>query len=446
MQKGAYILSTGTELSTGYSRDSNAPYLARELKQRGLCIVGLGIVPDEPILLSKALGYLLEQTEIDLLLLSGGLGPTSDDHTVDILAEIFSQKIIEEPRALRSLERLYQRYPEHLRWESARRQVRTLEKAQALKNQVGLAPGFILEWKSKKNECLLAVFPGVPREMEAMFQKSFLNIWEQKFPQKKQNSPHKQVFYLYGIGESHFQETFFKVFLRGESLSASLEKHSEKDEAIREQKLKGLGLTWGISAEPGYLKIFCETKDFAMLEDFKTFLKENFQKHFAEESALQLLHEFCAQEKIKIGTAESCTGGLIAKLLTDRAGSSLYFKGSIISYANEIKNSHLEVSQKILEEKGAVSEECVLAMAKGAVKNLNVDFALAVSGIAGPTGGTPEKAVGTVYLGFAAKNEAKEAHRLVCPLRGREGIREYCAHIAIFRFYSFICVQRKALR
>ena len=436
MQKGAYILSTGTELSTGHSLDSNAPYIARELKQRGLRIVGLSIIPDDPALLSKGLRCLLEQPEIDLLLLSGGLGPTADDHTVDTLAKVFAQEIIEEPKALKGLEKLCQRYPQHLRLESARRQVRILKEAQALKNQVGLAPGFFLEWKSKENECLLVVFPGVPREMEAMFQKSFLPIWEEKLAQEgaKQSLCHRQIFYLYGLGESYFQETFFGTDFQSPSSPKQPKRGLVKKEELSDD------FTWGISAEPGYLKIFWEAQDLAVLEYLKDLIKKNFQEHFSEEDAPKLLHDFCTQKKIKIGTAESCTGGLIAKLLTDFAGSSVYFQGSIISYANEIKNSHLEVPQKILEEKGAVSEECVLAMAAGALRNLDLDFALAISGIAGPGGGSPEKPVGTVYMGFAAKSGAREARKLHCPL-DRAGIRQYSAHIAIFYFYRFISKQ-----
>ena len=421
MSKGAYILSTGTELSTGHSRDSNAPYLARELKQRGLHIVGLGIIPDDPALLAKGLAYLLEQPEIDLLLLSGGLGPTADDHSIDTLAKVFAQEIIEDAQVLKRLESLCRRHPEHLRLASARRQVRILKGAQVLENQVGLAPGLLLEWKSKHNECLLAAFPGVPREMEAMFQKGFLEIWEQRCSQSKEakeDMRHRQVLYLYGLGESRFQDTFSQIL-------------SKKEFEL------GDDFSWGISAEAGCLKIFWEGSKLVELEHLGALVKENFKEHFVEGDAVKLLHEFCIQNKIKIGTAESCTGGLAAKLLTDRAGSSAYFQGSIVSYADGIKRSHLGVPEQILAEKGAVSEECVLAMAQGALRNLKLDFALAVSGIAGPGGGSPQKAVGTVYIGLASKKGSSKAYKLHCPL-DREGVRQYSAHMAVFYLYKFI--------
>ena len=419
VQRGAYILSTGTELSTGNSQDTNAPYLARALREEGFRIIGMRIIPDDPLLLEKGLRSLLEEPEIDLLLLSGGLGPTADDHSIDVLAELFSQEIIKEKEALQKLEKFYKKYPKALSLESAYRQVRVLKGALVMKNEVGLAPGLILEWKGKNKDCLLAAFPGVPREMKAMFERKFLRIWQEKFSHSAraiQDIVQKKIFYLYGLGESSFQDSFSKIL----------------------SKYKKGEVSWGLSAKLGHLKVFCEAKQSKSLQEIEASVKEVFREHFLEGEAGELLHKFCIQKKIKIGTAESCTGGLIAKLITDRSGSSSYFEGSIISYSNEVKESHLRLSKQLLEEKGAVSKECVLGMAEALLQNLKLDFALAVSGIAGPTGGTKEKPVGTVYLAFASREGGrKTAYRLFFPL-DREGIRQYSARMALFHFYKFM--------
>ena len=424
MQRKAYILSTGTELSTGDSRDRNGPYFAQALKNHNFHILGLGILPDEPTLLSKTLHSLLEDPELDLLLLSGGLGPTADDHSIDVLAELFKQEIIEDQEALKALERISKKDAMTLPLDSARRQVRVLRGAKVMRNEVGLAPGFILEWKGKReeNHCLLAAFPGVPREMQVMFEKKFLKILEKQFPYfgiGKEKLEQKKIFYFYGLGESSFQDRFSEI----------LSQHKKKD------------LDWGISAEIGRLKVFCKMEQKEELMQLEGSIKKAFGESFLEEELCEALHKFCIQNTLKIGTAESCTGGLIAKLITDRSGSSAYFQGSIISYSDEVKETQLGLSRQLLEEKGAVSKECVIAMAEGALWNLKLDFSLAVSGIAGPTGGKQEKPVGTVYLGLASKEGRRESHKLYSPLQ-REGVRQYSAQMALFYFYKFLKAEK----
>ncbi len=425
-----YILSTGTELSCGHSIDTNAPYLARFLSQEGFFIRGSSILPDDPKILRESIRLLLNSKQgLELLIMTGGLGPTDDDHSVDILAQIYETEVIEDPKALKRLKEICRRNPESIDLEEARAQVRIPKGAKVLDNPVGLAPGFIMEAKASEHKhgekagCLLAALPGVPQEMEAIFHKQLWPFLKQRF---QRSLKERRIFYIYNIGESSFQSRFLKAEKTKTECKAPLFLSSELPKDF----------LWGLSADLGKLKVVLESGNADFLDKMLKKTKLVFGEHFMHEEASLALHHICTRSGVKIGTAESCTGGLIATSITDHPGSSVYFQGSIVSYANAVKESHLKVPSAVLREKGAVSEECALAMARGLLEKLGLDFALAISGIAGPQGGE-NKPVGLVYIACAAKQGRSQSFSLNRRL-DRAGVRNYSTQMALFYFYKFI--------
>ncbi len=433
---GVYILSTGTELSNGHSKDTNAPHIAKELSHEGFHIVGISTIPDIPALLKKNILHVLEQIDVQLVIMSGGLGPTHDDHTVNVISSLWKKEIVEEPTALARLKKLCERDPEKFHIEKTRTQTRIPKGALIFKNNIGIAPGFLLKWEREKNTCLMVALPGVPREMEAMFSYELFPYLKKSFSKGEIQKPNRRVFYLYNMGESNFQASFFGI---SPSPSKKLKKNVEAI-PILEPSSVPKDFQWGVSAKDGRLRIFIESHNTTYIKKAFQLAKKNYTKNFSEEDAQDLLHKICLEKKLKIAIAESCTGGLVSKLITDYPNSSAYFQGSIISYSNEVKISHLGVPKKILskEGEGAVSKECVLAMAEGVIKNIPVDYAMSISGIAGPGGGEANKPVGSVFIGLATKNQKKCFYKLYYPFN-RADVRAHSAHTSLFFFYKFIC-------
>ena len=464
MSIGAYILSTGTELARGKSNDTNGPYLAQHLDELGFEILGLSILTDSPDVLEKTIRYLLNLAQLELIILTGGLGPTQDDLTVDVLAKLFEREIIEDQRALKASHlflknkqsnqtNLKQEFHLELSIEQLRRQVRIPRGAKSLANPLGLAPGFLLDWQkeaklSSKAQSFLLALPGVPREMKAIFENEFSKIVSEKFhkleKQVKERARTRRTFYIYDLGESTFQKVFLDLLAEHNYVLSDIlsdRKYYFKDSSAN----IAVNLLWGVSASLGYLKIFLEMNGIganAELERIFQLIKGKYLASFLAEDISLLFHKLCLRENIQIGTAESCTGGGVAQMITDISGSSAYFKGSLVSYANELKLSHLGVPTEILDSKadnkGAVSAECALAMAHGLIKAFNLDFALAISGIAGPSGGTATKPVGTVFIALASSAGSEVCHKIYAPLNHRADIRAYSARLAMFYFYKFI--------
>ena len=385
-QINATILATGSELTRGETHDRNGPFLGTELSLLGIRVDEIALIPDDPALLAEAIRRSISQTSI--VLLSGGLGPTADDHTVEVLSEVFGKPIYRHPEAERLMR---ERALKRLR--AGREipanyytQAEVIEGAEVLLNPAGLAPGMAIP---TERGCL-GIFPGVPRELRAMFRECFVPYLLSAF-----NLQPPRIFRA-------------KLFGHGESWA--------------EAKIQKLGLDfakveYGISAKPGELLIkfiahepahHPYVDEVAELLD-KSFgdellrLPEGLESEGAETAVehSRFVHHALLGAGITVATAESCTGGLIGKRLSDHPGSSRYFLGSVVAYDNRIKQELLGVPRKLLETHGAVSEPVAGAMASGARQLLGADFALSVTGIAGPDGGSAEKPVGLVYLGLA---------------------------------------------
>ncbi len=439
MRPPVYVLSTGTELSTGRSIDTNAPFIARTLAERGFPIAGLGTLPDDSTILRDEIRHLLERPDVGIVVMTGGLGPTDDDLTVDVLSELAGVEAVEDPDHLRKLETLAKRYPSRIRLENTRRQIRVAGGSRVLKNERGLAPGMLVTIAAERlpesaysdgaqrEAKYVAAMPGVPQEMELMFRGDLLPSFEERFPESKRA---RTVFFIYGMGESTFQSQMFGIARRGQSAENPLAKLDELPADFR----------WGVTAAAGHLKVFYECDDAAVVERLEGLAKTEMAEHYLPQVADSMLHDLCAASGRRIAAAESCTGGLIGKVLTDRPGSSAYFLGSLVTYANQAKTALLDVSPALLEKYGAVSPECARAMAVGAQMRMGSDFAVAVTGIAGPEGGTASKPVGTVYVGVTGRGVLEDevtVHTLSIPL-DRDRIRQYTAQLALFHLYHYI--------
>jgi nicotinamide-nucleotide amidase len=372
--KQAEIIAIGDELIIGQVVNTNASWIAWELNATGIGIVRMTCVGDDKKAITSALGEAFQRA--DFVLMTGGLGPTKDDITKAALCEYFKQPM-----------RLDASILEHIKVLLAGRGYAMSEKqvhqamvpynAVALPNELGTAPCLWFE----VGEQILVVMPGVPHEMKDIMTRTILP----RLQKRSRGSVilHKTILTT-GVGESHLSsmiedwELALPPFIRLAYLP--------QPGIIR------LRLTAQGTDEPVVQKA---------LKEQVSLLQQRIPDlifGYDEDSLEVILGKMLGGHHQTLATAESCTGGYIAHLITTVPGSSAYFSGSVVAYANEIKIRELGVDPKILLEHGAVSEQVVLQMASGVRDRFKTDLALAVSGIAGPDGGTPEKPVGTVWI------------------------------------------------
>jgi len=388
----AAIITIGDELLIGQTIDTNSAFIAKELNKIGIWVKRRVAVGDNEKDITDALDE--ESKNADIILLTGGLGPTADDITKPLLCRYFGGKMVRNQQVLQHIhylfEKVYQRKGPML--ERNLRQADVPDTCTVLMNERGTAPGM---WFEKSGKVYVSL-PGVPHEMKGLVQKEVVPALLKHF--KSLPVIVHQTLLTFGVGESILAESikdweealpsnlklaylphYGMVRLR---LTATGSDKSLLEEAIEKQtkQLKGLVKEWLIVDE-----------DLTMQQAVAKLLKER---------------------KQTVGTAESCTGGYIAHLLTIDAGASSNFKGTIVSYDNQVKKDLLMVSPKSIESAGAVSEEVVIQMVKGALQNLKTDYAIATSGIMGPDGGSEKKPVGMVWVavGNAQKIVSKEFH------------------------------------
>jgi len=393
------IITTGSELLNGRTVNRHAHTLAQLLDTIGLSITRDTTIHDnsQDIIdtLKDALG------RVDIVMLSGGLGPTQDDITRDSVAAWLGRDcVMHQP----SLDKI-QSFCKTRRWPStpARdRQALIVEGAEAFLNPVGAAPGECILWEGKA----IFLLPGPPDEFYAIVEK-FVIPWL-----KERVSPdtyRQRIFMTCGLPEATLLTRF----------SAAAFPPS--------------GIDVGYCAAPGRVEVRLSTLDTTGdLDAASVQLRELLgEALFAEEriTLSEALGRILLEKEKTLSTAESCTGGWIGKLLTDASGSSAYYRGGIIAYANEIKVAQLGVEESTLEEKGAVSEEVACQMASGVRLRFKTDYGIGITGISGPTGGSEEKPVGLVYIGISDK-ETTSATSFVFG-RQRAGNREWSAHMAL---------------
>lgn len=376
----ASILSIGDELLIGQTLNTNAHWMAQQLNAIGISVAHVITLSDEEQDILQTLDE--ELTKADIVLITGGLGPTNDDLTRDVLCHYFQSELVEDEKALKNIEQIFV-YRGRTFTDEVRDLAKVPVKAKVIYNTQGTAPGMLF---SEQNKIVVSM-PGVPYEMKAMMELDVL-------PYLKANLDlpvivHEHILTA-GKGESQLAEKI-------KHIEAALPPH------IKLAYLPGIGqVKLRLSAKGNN-----EAKLKAEIETYKTQMLQVIGKYvygFNQDTLEGALGELLLQKGLKIGTAESCTGGAIGAKLTSVSGSSAYFQGGVIAYSNELKIKRLNVPSATIEANGAVSESTVEAMIKGAIGQLEVDVAIAVSGIAGPTGGTEEKPVGTVVIGVGNKH------------------------------------------
>lgn len=374
----AIIITIGDEILLGQILDTNSRYIASGLTGLGVEVVEMLSVPDKREEIYETVDYAMQKA--DLIIVTGGLGPTKDDVTKKVLAEYFGSRLVMNEETMGWLKELLGGRGIALN-ENNRSQAILPDNCRILRNYKGTASGMWFErgWKS------LISLPGVPFEMEHLMQTYVL-------PDLKVKYPHLQLKFrmlkVYDIPESEL---------------------AQRLEGWENALPDGLQLAYLPS--PGWVRLRLTAKGEAVkhlgeyYEGLKTVLNGlNYTE--GEEGALEKqFGEILRDKGVTISTAESCTGGYIAHLITSVAGSSAYFKGSVVSYADEVKIKVLGVNPADIEARGVVSETVVIQMAEGVRKLLGTDYAVSTSGIAGPDGGTPEKPVGTVWIGVATPDK-----------------------------------------
>src|SRR6478672_499129 len=400
----AILINTGTELLLGDVQDAHLAFIAREILTLGLRIDERRTVPDTDVI-RRTLTELFPHCEI--LFVSGGLGPTTDDLTREMVAESLGLELYQDAQLLAWLQqRLLAR---GIKWTSGiARQADVLAGARVLPNENGSAPGFYL--KPNINPRIpsphLFVLPGPPRELQPMFKKFAMpilkSIVEVPLPVERRS------YSIAGVGESLVEKS------------------------IGEKVLAISGIELGYCARPGEVEVrvigqpdAIQTAD-AIIRDALGVSIFSDNDEALEEVVVKLLK----QRNQTLATAESCTGGLIANKITNVSGASEVFLAGYVTYANAAKSDVLSVDPKLIDKHGAVSEAVARAMAEGARVRAASNYGLATTGIAGPTGGSDEKPVGTVYIALASGDSETVARKFVFPT-DRETFKQLAAQAAL---------------
>lgn len=376
----AEIISIGDELLIGQVVNTNASWMANELMLAGVHVVHIAAVADDQAAIKSALDQAAERAE--LILLTGGLGPTKDDITKHVLADYFGGQIVFHEPTFEHIKSLFSSRSFKLTAVN-KQQALIPDNCSILFNHNGTAPGMLFE----KGGRIFVSMPGVPFEMKPMLSNQLIPKLKEKF--QLPHIYHKTIM-TQGIGESWLAE---KIAVWADGLPGNIKLAYLPQPGIVRLRLSASGANKKQLEEE--VNKYCRD-----LHAYVPDLIFGYDDISIEEVVGKLL----LKAGQTLATAESCTGGYIAHLITSIAGSSDYFVGSIVSYSNQVKNHQLNVSKDVVEEYGAVSQQVVEAMATGARQALETDFSLATSGIAGPGGGTEEKPVGTVWIALAGPN------------------------------------------
>jgi nicotinamide-nucleotide amidase len=395
----AVVVLTGSELARGDKADANGAFLARELTSLGLEPARITIVGDDPAELEQAVR---EGLEAELCVLSGGLGPTHDDRTVETLARVAGRELRVDDDLVAQIEqvsravaqRLGRPYADFV--EGVRKQASLPDGAVAL-GLAGTAPGVLLE----RDGGLAVALPGPPNELRRLWQRVLADEGFQRLLARVEKPRHR-VLRFFGPSESAVARALREAGGEGDGVDVTVCAH---DLEIRVDLLERAGGEERAARVGEALRVRFGDDLFA--ED--------------DRPVAEIVVERCRSLGLKLATAESCTGGLVGARLTDVAGASDVYVGGVISYSNDVKERRLGVPAAILARHGAVSAEAAQAMAEGARSELGADAAVAVTGIAGPGGGTPEKPVGLVYISVLVPGGAG-TERFVCS-GDREAVR-----------------------
>ena len=368
------LISTGSELLLGHIVNTNVKWLSEELNNRGYSVTYQTTVGDNPERMKEV--FQRAGKRADIVISSGGLGATQGDITRKSLADALGLPLVFHEEAGREVDSFYEKQGRVKPYESDRDRYLP-EGAQVLHNPVGVAPAVVVE----QDDTVYVLLPGPPSELQGTFIESVSPFLEQRFGQ--QGMIYSERYAVYGYREMQL-ETLLQDLIQNQQ-----------------------NPTIALLIKPGYIEIRLTAKGESKVDcqeklgPWRSILLERLEDiRSLDTSVLEDFHKVALEKGITIGTAESCTGGLVGKMLTDLGGSSGYYQGGVISYANAVKEQVLGVSSETLATYGAVSEETAKEMVEGVFRVLRTDYAIATTGIAGPGGGSQEKPVGLVYIGI----------------------------------------------
>lgn len=408
----ASIITIGDELLIGQVIDTNSAWMAQQLNRAGITVTKRIAVGDDADQIWNALD--IENKNAEVVLITGGLGPTSDDITKELLCKYFSGKMIVDKDALENVKFLFEKIYHKPISEAIFKQAEVPDVCEVLQNKRGSAPGMIFQ----KDGTIFISMPGVPYEMQGIMEEVIVYL------QKRFELPaiiHKTIVTA-GIGESSLAE-IIKDF------------EKQLPQVIRLAYLPAYGMVRLRLTTSGFDKIKTEKLINDQFNELKRLVKDYIVTD-EDEPMQQVLGKLLLKHNKTISTAESCTGGAIASLITSVPGSSAYFEGSIVSYSYEIKEKLLDVKKETLEKYGAVSEETVKEMLSGLLNKMKTEYGIAVSGIMGPDGGTPEKPVGTVWI--AVGNGEKQVVQKIKQRFERQKNIEVTAMMALNMMRKFV--------
>lgn len=369
------LIAIGDELIYGYTVNKNASFIAQRLLQAGFETVNHVVVPDKKDLVKETLKEALLRKSC--IICTGGLGPTCDDFTREVISELFEVPIEYDPELYKELVLRFGECP------SLADQARVPKGAMRFTNLLGTASGLCIEDAKKFPEALLIALPGVPQEMQEMLQKSVIPLLVSRYGKK--NGKQKRLF----IQPLHFMKLC----------------EVELDPLLRQIQHTHPHITVGIYPAQGtlsvHLKAYAESEEEfqRVIQEPYTLLTTTFKDYFYESASgtlIEAVHALLLKSGLTLACAESCTGGALAARFISQSGASQYMRGAIVAYANLIKEELLDVLPTTLTEHGAVSQEVTEQMARNVAEKCDADLGIAVSGIFGPQGGTKEKPVGTV--------------------------------------------------
>jgi competence/damage-inducible protein CinA-like protein len=379
----AEIIAVGSELLTPYRLDTNSLFLTDQLNRVGIPVIHKAVVGDAPGEMRSSFQHALSRA--DLVVACGGLGPTDDDRTRQTVAELLERKLLQDDAILRKLEERFRRFGRAMP-EINRRQALIIEGATVLPNPRGTAPG---QWIEAKGH-LLILLPGVPSELRALME---AEVTPRLARLGNSTRLYTRDLRIAGLFESEVEQRVSPLYAQYPDTETTI-----------------LATANGIQLHP---RIWSDDPKHAearldeLVGRMTLALGENLFSTNGE-SIEEIVARALTENRMTIAVAESCTGGLLAERLTSISGSSAYFLGGVVCYSNQLKTSLVGVPPELIESKGAVSSEVALALADGIRKQTGATLGVGITGIAGPTGGTPEKPVGLVHIGIADLKGSQE--------------------------------------
>lgn len=378
------IINVGTEILLGNIINTNSAYLSRKLAELGINLYKQTVVGDNMERLINSLNDALNS--VDIIITTGGLGPTQDDITKEAAAKCLDKKLILHNESLKQIKSFFKSRGKNMN-EYNRKQAYFPEDSKILENTVGTAPGCIVESKEKT----IILLPGPPHEMEEMFENNVFDY----LSKKNEQIIHSRFLRLFGIGESDVVKIIEDLI-------------EKQDNPTIAPYADGYQVSLRITARAKE-----KTDAISMINRVEEKIQKRLGKYIYgrdNETLESVVLDVLASKNKTVAFAESCTGGMISSRIVSVPGASRAFVGTVVAYSNEIKIRELNTQKRTLRKYGAVSEETAKEMARDIRNSFNSDIGISTTGIAGPTGGTQEKPVGTVYIGLSYDNKVEAFH------------------------------------